>query len=147
MYAAESTVAKINRQKIVTQKFFCAKIFDTKVVVAKINPQKLLWIYFCNIIFCITNVCITNICTSIFDSIETTHAEINVQYFVMQKKFMQNFFSQKNACKNKSSKIFDYLIRVHNDKGLELCGREGTCEWTFISQPNERSHKRASTLL
>ena len=33
------TVAKINRQKIVTQKFFCAKIFDTKNVVAKINPH------------------------------------------------------------------------------------------------------------
>ena len=27
-----------------------------------------------------------------------------------------------------SSKIFDYLVRVHNDKGLELCGREGTGE-------------------
>ena len=39
---------------------------------------------------------------------------------------MQNFLSQKNACKNKSSKVFDYLVRVHNDKGLELCGREGT---------------------
>ena len=46
-----------------------------------------------------------------------------------------------------SSKIFDYLVRVHNDKGLEFYWREGTGEWTFISQPNERSHKRASTLL
>ena len=42
---------------------------------------------------------------------------------------MQNFLSQKkNACKNKSSKIFDYLVRVHNDQGLKLCGREGTGE-------------------
>ena len=39
---------------------------------------------------------------------------------------MQNFLSEKSACKNKSSKIFDYLVRVHNDKGLELCEREGT---------------------
>ena len=90
-------------------------------------------IYFCNIIFCIKNICITivfvtNICTFIFDSKETTHAEINVQNFVTQKMSMRNFLSQKNACKNKSSKIFDYLVRVHNDKGLELCGREGTDE-------------------
>ena len=61
-----------------------------------------------------------------FDSQETTHAEINVQNFVTQKKLMQNFLSQKNACKNKSSKIFDYLVRVHNDIGLELCEREGS---------------------
>ena len=64
----------------------------------------------------------------IFDSKETTHAKINVQNFVMQKMLIQNFLSQKNACKNKSSKIFDYLVHVHNDKGLELCGREGTGE-------------------
>ena len=64
-----------------------------------------------------------------------------------QKMLMQNFLSQKNACKNKSSKIFDDLVRIHNDKGLELCGREGAGEWTFMSQPNERSHKRTSTLL
>ena len=68
----------------------------------------------------------TNICTFIFDSKETTHAEINVQNFVTQKMLMQNLLLQKNACKNKSSKIFDYLVRVHNDKGLELCRREGT---------------------
>ena len=38
---------------------------------------------------------------------------------------MRNFLSQKkNACKNKSSKIFDYLVRVLNDKRLKLCGRE-----------------------
>ena len=90
-----------------------------------------MWIYFCNIIFCIRIFCITiacvkNICTFIFDSKETTHAEINVQNFVTQKILMQNFLSQKNACKNKSSKIFDYLVRVHNDQGLKLCGREGT---------------------
>ena len=34
--------------------------------------------------------------------------------------------AKKNACKNKSSKLFDYLVQVHNDKRLELCGREGT---------------------
>ena len=72
-------------------------------------------------------VCVTSNCKFIFDSKETTHAEINVQNFVTKKMLMQNFLSQKkNACKNKSSKIFDYLARVHNDKGLELCGREGT---------------------
>ena len=77
--------------------------------------------------FCITIVGVTNICTFIFDSEETTHAEINVQNFVTQNMLMQNFLLQKkNACKNKSPKIFDYLVRVHNDKGLELCGREGT---------------------
>ena len=30
--------------------------------------------------------------------------------------------------------MFDYLHRVHNDKGLELCGREGTGNvytWNF----------------
>ena len=54
---------------------------------------------------------------------------------------------KKNVCKIKSSKIFDYLFRVHNDKGLELRGRKGMGEWTFISQPDERSHKQASTLL
>ena len=64
-----------------------------------------------------------------FDSKETTHAEINVQKFVTQKMLMQNFLLQKkNLCKNKSSKIFDCLARVHNDKGLELCGGEGTGE-------------------
>ena len=41
---------------------------------------------------------------------------------------MQNFLSQKNAGKNKPQKIFDYLVRVHDDKGLELRGREGTGE-------------------
>ena len=49
-----------------------------------------------------------------------------MQNFVTQKMLMQNFLSQKNACKNKSSKIFDYLVRVHNDQGLKLCGREST---------------------
>ena len=98
--------------------------FLTKIVVAKINPQKFLWIYFCNIIFClkifcITIACVTNICTFIFDSKET-HAKINVQNFVMQKMLMQNFLLQKNTCKNKSSKVFDYLVHVHNGKGLEL---------------------------
>ena len=111
---------------------FCAKISDTKIA-AKINPQKFLWIYFCNIIFCIkifciTIVCVTNIGTFIFDSKETTYAEINVQNFVRQKMLMQNFLSQKNACKNKSSKIFEYLVRVRNDQGLKLCGREGRGE-------------------
>ena len=42
---------------------------------------------------------------------------------------------KNNACKNKSSNIFDNLVRVHNDKGLELCGRESADEWIFISQP------------
>ena len=60
---------------------------------------------------------------------------------------MQNFLSQKNASKNKSSKIFDYFVRVHNDKGLELCRPKGTGEWIFIFQPYEKSHKRASTSL
>ena len=74
--------------------------FDTKIVVAKINPQKFLWIYFCNIIFCIkifciTIVCVTTICTFIFDTKETTLAEINVHNFVTQKMLMQNFLSQK----------------------------------------------------
>ena len=64
-----------------------------------------------------------------FDSKETTYTKINVQNFAAtQKMLMQNFLSQKNACKNKSSKIFDHLVRVHNNKGLELCGREGTGE-------------------
>ena len=76
--------------------------------------------------FCITIVCVTNICAFIFDSKETTHAELNVQNFVTQKMLMQNFLSQKKRVKNKSSKIFDYLVRVHNDKGMELCRREGT---------------------
>ena len=40
--------------------------------------------------------------------------------FCGAKNFMQNFLSEKRACKNKSSKIFGYLVRVHNDKGLEL---------------------------
>ena len=98
---------------------------------AKINPQTILWFCFCNIIFCIKFFCITiayvtNICTFIFDGKKTTHAEINEQNFVTQKMLMQNFLSQKNACKNKSSKIFDFIIRGHNDKGLELCGREDT---------------------
>ena len=83
---------------------------------------------FCIKIFCITIVCVTKICTFSFDSKETTHAKINVQNLVTQKMLMQNFFSQKSACKNKWSKIFDYLVRVHNDKGLELCGREGLGE-------------------
>ena len=78
--------------------------------------------------FCITIVCVTNICTFIFDSKERTHAEINVQNFVTQKKLMQNFLSQKNVSKNKSSKIFDSSVRVHNDERLKLCGREGTGE-------------------
>ena len=50
-------------------------------------------------IFCITIVCVTNICTFIFDSKETTHAEINVQNFVMQEMLMQNFLSQKARAK------------------------------------------------
>ena len=83
---------------------------------------------FCIKIFCITIVCVTITCTFIIDSKETTHAEINVQNFVTQKMLIQNFLSQKNACKNKSSKIFDCLVCVHNDKGLELCGRKGTGE-------------------
>ena len=60
---------------------------------------------------------------------EITQAEVNVQNFMTQKMLMQSFLSQKkNAGKNKSSKIFDYLVRVHNDQGLELCGREGLSE-------------------
>ena len=43
--------------------------------------------------------------------------------------------------------MYDYLVRVHNDERLELCERERRGEWTFIFQPNKRSHKRASTLL
>ena len=43
------------------------------------------------------NFCVTNICTFIFDSKETTHAKINVQNFVTQKKLMQNFLSQKQT--------------------------------------------------
>ena len=43
-----------------------------------------------------------------------------------QKMLMQNFLSQKNACKYKSSKIFDDLVRVRDEKGLELSGQEGT---------------------
>ena len=84
---------------------------------------------------------------SFFNSKETTHAEINVQNFVTQKCWCKSSCRRKNAYKNKSSKIFDYLVRVHNDKGLELCGREGSSKWTFVSQPNERSHKRASTVV
>ena len=96
-------------------------------------PQKFLWIYFCNIIFCIksfciTTVCVANICTFIFDSEETIHAEINEQNFMTQKMLTQNLLSLKNACKNKLSKLFDYLVRVHNNQGLELCVREGTGE-------------------
>ena len=68
---------------------------------------------------------VTNICSFIFDSKETTHAEINVQNFVTQKMLMRNFLSQKKRVQKESSKIFYYLVRVHNDKGLELCGREG----------------------
>ena len=63
-----------------------------------------------------------------FDSKEKTHAKINVQNFVTQKMLMQNFLSQKNACKNKSSKIFDCLVRVHNNQWLKLCVREGMGE-------------------
>ena len=84
--------------------------------------------------FCITIVCVINICTFIFDSKERTHAEINLQNFVTQKKLMQNFLSQKNASKNKSPKIFDSLVRVHNNKRLELCRHEGTSKvynWNF----------------
>ena len=72
-------------------------MFDTKTVVAKINPQKFLWIYFCIKIFCITIVCVTNICTFIFDNKKGTHAEINVQNFVTQKKLMQNLLSYKKC--------------------------------------------------
>ena len=115
---------QINKKKRCKSKY--AKIFEYFF-----NIQKFLWIYFCNIIFCIkifciTIVCVTNICRFIFDSKETTHAEINVQNFVTQKMLMQNFLSQKNACKNKSSKIFDYLVSVQNDQGLKLCWREDT---------------------
>ena len=81
--------------------------------------------HFLHQFFCITIVCVTNICTFIFDSKETTHAKINEQNLVTEKMLMQNFLSQKKRVQNTSSKIFDYLVRVHNDKGLELCGREG----------------------
>ena len=103
--------------------------------------------HFLHQIFCNSTVCVTNICKFVFDSKETTHAEINVQNFVTQKMLMQNFLLQKNTCKNKLSKVFDYLVRVHNDKGLKLCEREGTGERIFIFWPFERSHKQASTLL
>ena len=46
---------------------------------------------------CITIVCVTNTCTFIFDSKETTHAEINEQNFVTQKMLMQNFLLQKKT--------------------------------------------------
>ena len=91
--------------------------------------------HFCIKIFCITIACVTNICTFIFDSKETTHAKINVQNFVTRKMLMQNFLSQKKRVQNKSSKIFDYLVRVHNDQGLELCGHEDTGEEPSFSSP------------
>ena len=84
---------------------------------------------------CITIVCVictfillVHYCTFIFESKETTYAEINEQNFVTLKMLMQNFFSQKNSCKNKSSKIFDFLVRVHNNKRLKLCRWEGVGE-------------------
>ena len=78
-------------------------------------------------IFCITIGCVTNICTFIFDSKEKALAKINVQNLVTQENVDAKFLvAKKNACKNKSSKIFDYLVRVHNDQGLKLCGREST---------------------
>ena len=46
-----------------------------------------------------------------------------------RKKVDAKFLVAKtNAGKNKSSKLIDYLVCVHNDQGLELCGREGTGE-------------------
>ena len=53
--------------------------------------------HFCIKIFCFTIVCVTNICTFIFDSKETTHAEINVQNFVTQKNDDAKFFVAKET--------------------------------------------------
>ena len=61
-------------------------------------------------------------------------SKLFVHLFLIAKKQhtfeinVQNFLSQKNACISKSSKIFDYLVRVHSDTALELFGREGTGE-------------------
>ena len=81
-------------------------------------PQKFWWFYFCNIIFwikifCITLVCVTNIWTIIFDSKETTHAEINVQNFVTQKMLC------KISCRKKMrAKIHrqNYLTEVKSSR-------------------------------
>ena len=128
--------------KKLSHKNFLRKNFSHKKCCCKNKSVKNFGFYFCNIIFCIkifciTIVCITKICTFIFDSKETTHSEINVQSFVTRKMLMQNFLSQKNACKTKSSKIFDYLVRVHNDKGLELCGRECTGDEPSFPSPTK----------
>ena len=58
----------------------------------------------------------------------------------MQKMLMQNFSSQKKRVQKLIVKIFDYLVRVHNDKGLELCGREGT-----VNEPSFPSPTRGLT--
>ena len=64
-----------------------------------------------------------------------------------RKKLDAKFLvARKTRAKINRQKYLTILVRVHNDERLALCGREGTGEWTFIFQPNERSHKRASTL-
>ena len=68
--------------------------------------------------FALQFLCYKN-CTFIFDSKEAIHADINVQNFMTQKNVEAKFVA-KNTCKNKSSKIFDDLVRVHNDQGLKI---------------------------
>ena len=69
-------------------KIFCAKISDTKIFATS---------FFCIKIFCITIVCVTNICTFIFDTKETTNAEINVHNFVTQKNVDAKFLVAKKT--------------------------------------------------
>ena len=64
-----------------------------------------------------------------------------MQSFVTQKMLIQIFFMQKNACKNKLSKIFGYLVRVHNDERLELCWREGNRQSIQLELQNESLSK------
>ena len=99
-----------------------------------------MWFYFCNIIFASKFFALqlfvsANICTFIFDRKENNPRQNKCAKFCDAKNVDAKFLvAKKNACKNKSSKIFDYLVRVHNDKGLELCGREGTGKvqnWNF----------------
>ena len=63
-------------------KNFCGFIFATSFLASKFSALQLF---------------VTNICIFIFDSKETTHAEINVQKFVTQKTLLQNFLSQKKT--------------------------------------------------
>ena len=75
-------------------KNYCCKNKSTKIFLDLFLKHHFLhqnFLHYC------TFVCVTNICTSIFDSKETTHAEINVQTFVTQKMLMQIFLSQKKT--------------------------------------------------